>query len=388
MWSTENTKALLKKELEIKLSELNEKWHYTSLEKIFFEEKIYKELEKKHETWDKVLQSIDKAFAPFKPKLKRDISRDDIVKLTEKPVRRIYKLDIDELDAQIKGIEGDIEQVEFDLAHLTEYSVKYFQNLIAKFGKGRERKTEIRLFDTIQVRQVAVANAKLYVNRSEGFIGTSLKKDEFITDCSDLDEIICFTRSGKMKVVKVSDKIFIGKDINHVDIFNKNYNRTTYNLIYLDGKSGVSFAKRFQVGGITRDKEYDLTKGTDKSRVHYFTVNPNGEAEAVRINLSPNCTARIKEFEFYFEELAIKGRGSLGNQVTKYPIKSVRFKEAGRSTLEGRRLWYDDQFGRLNADEKGMYLGMFEGDDKLLVIYSDGTYEITVQEFTQRFETK
>lgn len=385
-WSTEHTKELLKRELEIKLAELNEKWHYTSLEKIFFEEKIYKELEKKHETWEKVLQAIDKGFAPFKPKLKRDITRDDIVKLTEKPVRRIYKLDIDELDAQIKSIEGDIKQVEFDLAHLTEFAVKYFENLISKFGKGRERKTEIRLFDTIQVRQVAVANAKLYVNRSEGFIGTGLKKDEFVTDCSDLDDVICITRRGIMKVVKVSDKAFIGKDIIHVDIFNKNDDRTTYNMVYVDGKSGVSFAKRFQVGGVTRDKEYDLTKGTDKSRVHYLTVNPNGEAEVVRVNLSPNCTARIKEFEFYFEELAIKGRGSLGNQVTKYPIKSVRFKEAGRSTLEGRRLWYDDQFGRLNTDEKGMYLGMFEGDDKIVVIYNDGTYEITDQELTQRFE--
>jgi topoisomerase-4 subunit A len=276
--------------------------------------------------------------------------------------------------------------VEHDLAHLVEYAVKYYENLIAKFGKGRERKTEIRLFDTIQVRQVAVANAKLYVNRSEGFIGTGLKKDEFVTDCSDLDDIICITRRGIMKVVKVSDKAFIGKDIIHVAVFNKNDDRTTYNLIYVDGKSGVSFAKRFQVGGVTRDKEYDLTKGTDKSRVHYLTVNANGEAEVVRVNLSPNCTARIKEFEFYFEELAIKGRGSLGNQVTKYPIKSVRFKEAGRSTLEGRRLWYDDQFGRLNTDEKGMYLGMFEGDDKLLVIYNDGTYEVTDQEITQRFE--
>lgn len=385
-WSTDNTKGLLQKELQIKLAELNEKWHYTSLEKIFFEEKIYKELEKKHETWDKVLQSIDKAFAPFKPRLKRDISKEDIIKLTEKPVRRIYKLDIDELDQQIKGIEGEIAQVQFDLDHLNDYAIKYYENLKAKFGKGRERKTEIRLFDTIQVRQVAVANAKLYVNRAEGFIGTGLKKDEFVTDCSDLDDIICITKRGTMKVVRVSDKAFIGKDIIHVAVFNKNDERTTYNMIYVDGKSGVSFAKRFQVGGITRDKEYDLTKGTDKSRVHYLTVNANGEAEAVRVNLSPTCTARIKEFEFYFEELAIKGRGSLGNQVTKYPIKSVRFKEAGRSTLEGRRLWYDDQFGRINTDEKGLYLGMFEGDDKLLVIYTNGNYEITDQELTQRFE--
>lgn len=381
-----HTKNLLNRELEIKLAELNEKWHYTSLEKIFFEEKIYKELEKKLDSWEKVLIAIDKAFGPFKPKLKREITREDILKLTEKPVRRIYKLDIDELTEQIRGIEETIAQVKHDLAHLNDFTIRYYQNLIAKFGAGKERKTEIRLFDTIQVRQVAVANAKLYVNRSEGFIGTSLKKDELVTECSDLDDVVCITRRGILKVVRVSDKAFIGKDIIHVAVFNKNDDRTTYNLIYLDGKSGISFAKRFQVGGITRDKEYDLTKGTEKSRVLYLTVNPNGEAEAVRINLSPTCTARIKEFEFYFEELAIKGRASLGNQVTKYPVKSVRFKEAGRSTLEGRRLWYDDQFGRLNTDEKGMYLGMFEGDDKILVVYSNGTYEITDQELTQRFD--
>jgi topoisomerase-4 subunit A len=385
-YSANQTRNLLGKELEIKLAELNEKWHYTSLEKIFFEEKIYKELEKKHETWDKVLAAIDKAFAPFKPRLKRDISREDIVKLTEKPVRRIYKLDIEELDAQIKGIEADIAQVEFDLAHLTDYTVKYYENLMAKYGKGRERKTEIKLFDTIQARQVAVANTKLYVNRSEGFVGTSLKKDEFVTECSDLDDIICITRRGIMKVVRVSDKTFIGKDIIHVAVFNKNDDRTTYNMVYVDGASAVSYAKRFQVGGITRDKEYDLTKGSDRSKVHYLSVNPNGEAEVVKVVLSPNCSARIKEFDFYFEELAIKGRSSLGNQVTKYPIKSVKFKEPGRSTLEGRRLWYDDQFGRLNVDEKGTYLGMFEGHDKILVVYSDGSYEVTDQELTQRFD--
>ncbi len=386
IWSADHTRNLLQKELEIKLGELNEKWHYTSLEKIFFEEKIYKELEKKHETWEKVLLAIDKGFDPFKKRLKRAITREDIVKLTEKPVRRIYKLDIDELDTQIKGIEADITQVEFDLAHLTEYTIRYYENLVAKFGKGRERKTEIKLFDTIQARQVAVANTKLYINWAEGFVGTGLKKDEYIADCSDLDDIICITKRGIMKVVRVADKIFIGKDIIHAAVFNKNDDRTTYNMIYVDGQTGISFAKRFQVGGITRDKEYDLTKGSDKSRVHYLTVNPNGEAEVVKIVLSPNCSARIKEFDFYFEELAIKGRSSLGNQVSKYPIKSVKFKEAGRSTLEGRRLWYDDQFGRLNTEEKGMYLGMFEGDDKLLVVYNDGTYEITDQELTQRFE--
>lgn len=386
--ATENTKALLKRELEIKLAELYEKWHFTSLEKIFFEEKIYKELEKKHETWEKVLEAIDKAFNPFKKLLRRDITREDIVKLTEKPVRRIYKLDIDELIEQIKGLEADIEQVKYDLDNLTDFAVAYYENLLKKYGKGRERKTEIKQFDTIEAKTVAIANIKLYVNFADGFIGTGLKKDEFVAEVSDLDDIIAFTKGGIMKVVKVSDKVFIGKDILHVAVFMKNDERTTYNMIYVDGKTGVSFAKRFNVTGITRDKEYDLTKGSEKSRVHYFSANANGEAEVVKIILSPNCSARNKEFDFYFEEQDIKGRGSIGNQVTKYPIKSVKFKEAGKSTLDAKRLWFDNKFGRLNTDEKGDYLGKFEAEDRLLVIYTDGNYEITDQELTQRFDTE
>ena len=384
--SVDKTKELLQLELQIKLSELENKWHYTSLEKIFFEEKIYKELEKKHETWDKVLEAIDKAFQPFRKLLKKEVTREDILKLTEKPVRRIYKLDIDDLINQIKGIEADIKQVKYDLEHLTEFAIAYFENLLQKYGKGRERKTEIRPFDTIKVQQVAIANAKLYMNREEGFVGTSLKKDEFVCDCSDLDDIIVFTKRGIMKVVKVGDKTFIGKDIIYAAIFKKNDERTTYNMIYVDGATGVSYGKRFNVTGVTRDKEYDLTKGSDKSKVHYFTANPNGEAEVVKILLSPNCSARNKDLEFYFEELDIKNRGSMGNQVTKYPIKSVKLKEAGRSTLAGIKLWFDDQFGRLNKEEKGQYLGMFDGDERLLVIYNDGNYEITDTELTQRFD--
>ena len=383
--SADNTKELLKKELEIKLAELHEKWHYTSLEKIFFEEKIYKELEKKHETWEKVLEAIDKAFNPFKKLLKRDITKEDIIKLTEKPVRRIYKLDIDDLNDQIKNLEGDIKQVNYDLEHLTDYAVAYYEGLLKKYGKGNERKTEVKLFDTIQAKSVAIANTKIYVNWAEGFIGTGLKKDELIGEVSDLDDIIAFTKAGKMKVVKVADKTFIGKDIIHVEVFQKNDERTTYNMIYFDGKQ-KSFAKRFNVTGVTRDKEYDVAKGEDKTRVHYLTVNPNGEAEVVRIILSPNCSARIKEFDFSFEELDIKGRSSLGNQVTKYPIKSVRLKEKGKSTLDGRKLWFDETFGRLNTDEKGTFLGNFEGDDKILVIDYDGNYEIVDQELTQRFD--
>jgi len=386
--SADKTKDLLEQELRIKLAELQEKWHYTSLEKIFFEEKIYKELEKKHETWEKVLEAIDKAFVPFKKQLKRDISREDILKLTEKPVRRIYRLDIDELTDQIRKLEAEIKQVKHDLANLVDFAVAYYENLLAKYGKGKERKTEIRQFEVIEAKQVAIANTKLYVNREEGFIGTSLRKDELLFECSDLDDVIVFAKNGVMKVVKVQDKVFIGKDILHAAVFMKNDERTTYNMIYTDGKTGVSFAKRFNVTGITRDKEYDLTKGSEKSKVQYLSVNPNGEAEVVKILLTPGSKARIKEFDFYFEELAIKGRGSMGNQVTKYPIRSVKFKEAGKATLAGKKMWYDDKFGRLNTDEKGTYLGMFEAEDKVLVIYRDGNYEITDQELTQRFDNE
>ncbi len=385
-FSANNTRELLKQELEIKLRELQEKWHYTSLEKIFFEEKIYKELEKKHETWDKVILAIDKAFVPFKKLLKRDITREDILKLTEKPVRRIYKLDIDDLNEQIKSLENEIEQVRHHLEFLTDYAISYYEELLKKFGKGRERKTEIKLFDTIQAKSVAIANTKIYVNRAEGFVGTSLKKDEFIDDCSDLDDIIAFTKWGKMKVVKVADKVFIGKDIIHVAVFKKNDERTTYNMIYADGKKGISYGKRFNVTGVTRDKEYDLTKGDEKSKVHYFTVNPNGEAEVIRILLTPGCSARNKELDFYFETLDIRSRSSIGNQVTKYPVKSIRLLEKGRSTLDQRKLWFDETFGRLNVEEKGKLLGNFEGDDKIIVIYKDGNYEITGQEITQRFD--
>jgi topoisomerase IV subunit A len=383
--SSDHTKELLQKELEIRLGELHEKWHYTSLEKIFFEEKIYKELEKKHESWEKVLIAIDKAFAPFKPRLRRDISREDILKLTEKPVRRIYKLDIDELNEQITNLEADIKQVKYDLEHLTEYTISYFELLLKKYCKGRERKTEIKLFEVIEAKHVAIANSRLYINRLEGFIGTSLKKDEFLLECSDLDDIIALTKRGVMKVVKVQDKVFIGKDILYAAVFRKGDERTTYNMIYVDGESGTSYSKRFNVTGITRDKEYDLTKGAEKSKVHYLSVNPNGEAEIVRVILSPNCSARNKEFDFFFEDLEIKSRNSIGNQVTKYPIRSIRFKEAGVATLGSIRLWFDDKFGRLNHDGKGIDLGDFDPDDKVLLIYTDGTYEITDQELTQRF---
>ena len=397
--SVDKTKDLLEQELKIKLAELQAKLHYTSLEKIFFEEKIYKELEKKHETWEKVLEAIAKAFVPFRKQLKKEITKEDIIKLTEKPVRRIYKLDIDELDAEIKALEAEIKQAKYDLNNLVDFAVGYYENLLKKYGKGRERKTEIKQFEVIEAKHVAIANTRLYINKQEGFIGTGLKKparteqarsggDEFLFEVSDLDDIIAITKRGIMKVVKVQDKVFIGKDILHAAVFQKNDERTTYNMIYTDGKAGISYAKRFNVTGITRDKEYDLTKGDEKSKVHWLTVNPNGEAEVVRIILSPNSSARIKEFDFYFEELAIKGRNSMGNQVTKYAIKSVKFKEAGKATLSGRNLWFDDKFGRLSAEEKGIYLGSFEPDDRILVVYNDGNYEITDQEMTQRLDAE
>jgi topoisomerase-4 subunit A len=383
--STDKTKHLLQRELEIRLNELQEKWHYTSLEKIFFEEKIYKELEKKYETWDKVIAGIDKAFVPFVKNLRRPVTREDILKLTEKPVRRIYRLDIDELNAQIKGLEGDIMQVKHDLAHLNDFAIAYFDGLLKKYGKGKERKTEIKVFEVIEAKQVAIANTRLYINYGEGFIGTSLKKDEFLVECSDLDDIIAFTKRGIMKIVKVQDKVFIGKDILYAAVFRKGDERTTYNMIYTDGNSGISYAKRFNVSGITRDKEYDLTRGADKTRVHYFSSNPNGEAEVVRVILSPNCSARNKEFEFFFEELEIKSRSSIGNQVTKYPVRSVKFKEAGMATLGSIKLWFDDKFGRLNHEGKGIELGDFDAEDRILTLYNDGTYELTDQELTQRF---
>ncbi len=385
--ATDFTKDLLKRELEIKLEELEAKWHYTSLEKIFFEKGIYKELEQKHKDWETVLVAIDKGFAPYKKQLRREILREDILKLTEKPVRRIYRLDINELAEQIKSIEADIKQVKHDLANLVDFTVQYYETLQKKYGKGRERKTEIKIFDTIQVQQVAIANTKLYVNKADGFIGTSLKKDEFVADCSDLDNIIVFRRDGVMLVTKVADKTFVGKDIIHVDVFRKGDERMIYNMIYVDGKTGYSLAKRFNVTGITRDKEYNLTKSEKGSKVHYFTANSNGEAEVVTVKLSPNCPAKKKEFDFYFETIPIKGRGSMGNVVTKYPIKNVKFKEAGASTLSGIKIWYDDTVGRLNTEQRGLYVGSFEGEDKILVFYKNGTYELTNYEITNRYES-
>lgn len=385
-FSAEHTKGLLKHELEIKLGELEDDWHYSSLEKIFIEKRIYRDIEEET-TWEGVLSAIDKGLTPYKKKFRREITQDDIVRLTEIRIKRISKFDSFKADEHIKGVENEIGEVKNNIEHLNDYAIRYYENLLKKHGKGRERKTEIRQFETIQANVVAIANTKLYVNYKEGFIGTSLKKDEFAFDCSDLDNIIVFKKDGKMVVTKVADKTFVGKDIIYLAIFQKNDERMTYNMIYLDGKTGITYAKRFNVTGITRDKEYDLTKGNANSKTLYFTANPNGEAEVVTINLSPGSKARVKSFDYYFEELEIKGRSAQGNQVTKYPVKGVKFKEKGRSTLSAMKIWYESSVGRLNKDGNGRLLGRFEENDRIIVCYKDGTYELTDFELLNRYDT-
>lgn len=384
-YSVDHTKGLLKRELEIKLKELEDDWHYSSLEKIFIEKRIYRDIEEET-TWEGVLSAIDKGLKPYKKLFRREIVQEDIVKLTEIRIKRISKFDSFKADEHIKATEDNIAQTKHNIEFLNDFAIAYYENLLKKYGKGKERQTEIKIFDTIQANKVAIANAKLYVNRKEGFVGTGLKKDEFVCDCSDIDNIIVFRKDGTMIVTKVADKTFVGKDIIHVDVFKKNDERTTYNMMYMDGSSGVVYAKRFNVTGITRDKEYDLTKGNKGSKVMYFTANPNGEAEVVNVTLSPGSTARVKVFDFYFEELIIKGRSSQGNQVTKYPVRQIKFKEQGRSTLSAPKIWYDNQVGRLNTDGYGKLLGSFEQDDRILVFYKDGHYELTDFDLGNRYE--
>lgn len=383
--SVDHTKGLLKRELEIKLKELEDDWHYSSLEKIFIEKRIYRDIEEET-TWEGVLSAIDKGLKPYKKLFRREIVQEDIVKLTEIRIKRISKFDSFKADEHIKATEDNIAQTKHHIEFLNDFAIAYYENLLKKYGKGKERQTEIKIFDTIQANKVAIANAKLYVNRKEGFIGTGLKKDEFVCDCSDIDNIIVFRKDGTMIVTKVADKTFVGKDIIHVDVFKKNDERTTYNMMYMDGSSGVVYAKRFNVTGITRDKEYDLTKGNKGSKVMYFTANANGEAEVVNVTLSPGSTARVKVFDFYFEELIIKGRSSQGNQVTKYPVRQIKFKEQGRSTLSAPKIWYDNQVGRLNTDGYGKLLGSFEQEDRILVFYKDGHYELTDFDLGNRYE--
>lgn len=385
-YNTKQTKELLRRELEIRKGELLEKLLFSSLEKIFIENRIYRDIEE-CTTWEAVLEAIDKGLDPYKPDFYREITTEDLVRLTEIKIKRISKFDAFKADELMKRLQEELKEVNYNLKHLTDYSIAYYQNLLDKYGKGRERKTEIRAFDTIQAAVVAANNAKLYVNRADGFVGFGLKKDEFVCDCSDLDDIIAIRRDGKMVVSKIQEKLFMGKDILFVGVFRKNDERMTYNLIYLDGTSGRCMVKRFQVGGITRDKEYDLTKGTKGSKVMYLTANPNGEAETVTVYLTQGAKARVKVFDFDFAEIEIKGRAAGGNILTKYPVRKIQFKMEGKSTLGGLNVYYDSSVGRLNTDQRGRLIGNFLGDDKILVCYKNGDYELTSFELTNRYES-
>ncbi len=384
-YNTEQTKALLNRELEIRKGELMEKLLFSSLEKIFIENRIYRDIEE-CETWEAVIETIDRGLIPFKPQFYREITTDDIIRLTEIKIKRISKFDTFKADELMRRLQEELEQVNHDLNHLTEYAIGYYKRLLEKFGKGRERKTEIRTFDSIEANVVAANNAKLYVNKSDGFIGYGLKKDEFVCDCSDLDDIIVFRKDGKCVVSRIQDKVFVGKDIIHVAVYRKGDERMVYNLAYVDGKSGRTMVKRFQVLSVTRDREYDLTKGSKGSKVHYFTANPNGEAEIVTVYLTQGAKARIKVFDFDFSTIEIKGRGAGGNILTKYPVKKIQLKMEGVSTLGGLDIHYDGSIGRLNTDGRGTLIGNFLGDDRIVVFYKNGDYELTNFELTNRYE--
>ncbi|WP_019038690.1 DNA gyrase/topoisomerase IV subunit A [Psychroflexus tropicus] len=383
--STDNTVRLLKTELEIKLGELQEQWHFASLEKIFIEKRIYRDIEEE-ETWDGVIQAIDKGLKPHIKHLKREITREDITRLTEIKIKRISKFDLDKAEQKIQALEEDIEKVKYDLEHLIEYSINYFKGLKSKYGAGKERKTKIQLFEDIEATKVVIRNTKLYVNRSEGFVGTSMKKEEYVTDCSDIDNIICFTEDGTMMVTKVDHKTFIGKNIIYVGIFKKKDKRTIYNLIYRDGKSGYNYMKRFAVTSITRDRAYSVGKDKPGTKVLYFSCNPNGEAELVTVFLRQKKGLKRLKFDIDFSDLAIKGRGVKGNLVSKMPIKSVELKEEGVSTLKPRKIWFDETVRRLNVDERGELLGAFKGEDRLLIVRQNGLVKTIVPELTTRFE--
>ncbi len=383
--STHQTLELLRRELEIEKKELEEKWHFASLEKIFIKEEMYIDF-KKYSNKETLFEYLYNAFKPHKKKLIRDINDDDLQRLTQIPMIRITRFDSIKAEDHMKELDAKIAEVKHHLANMTDYAVEYFKNLKKKYGAGRERKTETKQLETIVATQVIMANEKLYVNRAEGFIGTSLKKDEFVTDCSTIDDIIAFTKEGKMKVCKVADKTFIGKDIIYVAVFKKNDERTTYNMIYTDGPKGITFIKRFNVTGITREKEYDLTKGTPNSTVHWFTINPNGEAEKVQINLKAAAGVRKLEIDANFTEIPVKARTSVGNIVTKYAIKKVVLKEKGTSTLEGEDYWFDESVHRLNKEERGTYLGKFSGEDKILTITSKGIYKLYTYDVLNHFD--
>jgi len=385
--SVEQTVFLLTQELEIKKNELMEKILFSSLEQIFIENRIYRDIEE-CETWEAVLETIDIGLEPFKPELYREITRDDIIRLTEIKIKRISKFDTFKADELMNRLKEELAETEHHLANITEYTIAYYRNLLNKYGKGRERKTEIASFDTIKATVVAANNAKLYVDRENGFIGYGLKKNEFVSDCSDIDDIVIFRKDGIYEVTRIQDKVFVGKNIIYVGVFKKGDERMVYNLIYLDGKTGRTMAKRFQVLSVTRDREYEMTKGGKGSKIMHFSANPNGEAEMVTVYLTPASTARKKVFDFGFQEIEIKGRSAGGNILTKYPVKKIQFKSAGVSTLGGLDIWYDEIVGRLNRDHRGLLLGNFQAEEKVLVLYKEGSYELTSFELTNRYEPK
>lgn len=392
--NTMRTKDLLRQELEIQLGELEDRWHWVSLEKIFFEKGIYKKMEKKDSsTWDEQVDEMLHAFGPYRKRFKREITREDVLKLTEKPVRKISKFDIKKAEEEIESIEMTMDEVRNHLEHLTDYAIRYFQDILKKYGKGRERKTEIRSFEDIESTQVALANEKLYVNYTTGFVGWGLKREEGVEvacECSRLDDIIVFRKDGTMMVTKVQEKGFVGsqdcKEILFVSVFRKRDERTVYNMIYRDGPSGYAMVKRFSVTAITRDRDYLLTKGTKGSKVLYFTANPNGEAEVVTVHHVSNPKLKKVSFDFDFKTLAIKGRQSMGNILTRNAVRSINLKDEGVSTLSARKIWFDESVKRLNVNEAGRYLGEFRGTDKILAIMQGGTYRTTTFDLANHYD--
>lgn len=384
-FSADQTVTLLKAELNIRKNELQEEWHMSSLEKIFIEKKIYRDIEEM-ETWEAVIKAIDDGLKPYKKKLLREVTREDIIALTEIKIKRISKFDAKKADEHIKGLENELEEVKNHLKNIIPYAINYFKQIKKKYGKGRERKTEIRSFDTIEATKVVANNAKLYVNYKEGFVGTGLKKDEFVRDCSDIDDIIAIRKDGVYLITKVADKVFVGNDILYVNIFLKNDERTIYNIIYQDGKDGALMAKRCSITGLTRDKEYNLTRGVAGSKIVYFSANPNGEAEVIKVQHKPKPRLKKLIFEFDFGQLGIKGKSSMGNIMTKNPVARIALKEKGLSTLGGRKIWFDDAVFRLNVDGRGIFLGEFSGDDRILVITKNGYFRTTGFDLSNHYE--
>ena len=382
--STEKTKNLLKKELDVRLAELNLLWHYSTLEKIFIENRIYRLIEDE-ETWDGVLDAINKGLKPFINLLKKEVSEDDILKLTEIKIKRISKFDLEKADKKIKQIEEDIDKVKFNLENLNDFAIQYFKDLKSIYSTGRQRKTEIRIFDDVDIKKVVVKNSKLYVNREDGFIGTSLRREEYVEDCSDIDDIIVFTSNGDMIVTKVDSKKFVAKNILYVSVFKKRDSRTIYNMIYKEGKSGVSYIKRFNVTGVTRDKTYNLTSQNPKTKILHFSANPNGEAEIVTIQLRQSGSIKKLKWDLDFADLAIKGRSVKGNIVSKYSVNKVIFKEKGLSTLKPRKIWFDDTVQRINVDDRGDLLGEFKPDDDLLIVQHSGKLKIVPPDLNMHF---